>query len=428
MLAGPTISDLIAWQIFDSRGVPTVACRLRLSNGLEVVSAAPSGTSVGLYEAKELRDGHNSLFDGMGVRQAVHMLSTEIRRALVGKTVDVARLDACLLELDGTGDKSRLGANALIAVSMAIARAQALIEGIPLWHFLAVYTGSSPAMPRCMANVLNGGRHADNGVAVQEIMIVSPAGIPIAKQIHTIAAVQEQLKKVLSNQGKSVLVGAEGGFAPRCSGNEAQAVEQLFSFLEMAVDAASLCAGKDVWYAMDVAASEFYDSTSKKYMISLTGAQVGGGCDARELIAWYCALSERYPLLSIEDGLDQDDWDGWRKLCGELGSKMLVIGDDLLVTNQQRLRQAVSQDAANAILIKPNQIGTVTQTLQTIALAKQYGLSFVISHRSGETNDSFIADLAVGTGAPFIKLGALCRGERIAKYNRLIEIAVLEGL
>ncbi|CAK0780511.1 enolase [Gammaproteobacteria bacterium] len=403
------IVDIRAAEILDSRGNPTIEAEVTLASGAQGMAAVPSGASTGSREAIELRDGDTTRYGGKGVRKAVGYVKGEIRAALLGQEVSSqAALDRCLIELDGTPNKSRLGANALLAASMACAKAAAVETGIPLYRSL----GSGPyRLPVPLMNILNGGAHADNSVDFQEFMIV-PVGAPtLAEAIRYGAEVFHALKKVLHSRRLSTAVGDEGGFAPDLPSNEA-AIEVILE----AITKAGYTPGREIWLALDVASSELY--RDGRYQL----ASEGRSLSASGLVGLYEDWVNRYPILSIEDGMDESDWEGWSLLTERLGDRVQLVGDDLFVTNTEILRRGIASNIANSILIKLNQIGTVTETLEAIEMARGANYTAVVSHRSGETEDTFIADLAVGTAAGQIKTGSLCRSDRVAKYNRLIRI------
>jgi len=406
------IVDIRAEEIIDSRGNPTVEARVILASGAEGSAAVPSGASTGSREAIELRDGDPTRYGGKGVRKAVEHVKGGIRTALLGQEVSFqAAIDQRLIELDGTPNKSRLGANALLAASMACAKAAAIEAGVPLYRSL----GKGPyRLPVPLMNILNGGVHADNSVDFQEFMIV-PMGAPsLAEAIRYGAEVFHTLKKVINSRSLSTAVGDEGGFAPNLPSNEA-AIEVILE----AIIKAGYTPGREIGLALDVASSELY--RDGRYLL----ASEGRSLEAAELVELYEDWVNRYPIISIEDGMDESDWDGWSLLTKRLGSRIQLVGDDLFVTNTEILHRGITSDIANSILIKLNQIGTVTETLQAIEMARGAGYAAVVSHRSGETEDTFIADLAVGTAVGQIKTGSLCRSDRVAKYNRLMHI---EGL
>ncbi len=406
------IVDISAREILDSRGNPTIEAEVTLASKVRGSAAVPSGASTGSREAIELRDCNTSRYFGKGVLRAVSHVTGEIRNALLGQDASAqANIDKRLIELDGTFNKSRLGANALLAVSMACAKATANDAGIPLYRSL----GAGPyRLPVPLMNILNGGAHADNSVDFQEFMIV-PAGAPsFAEAIRCGAEIFYSLKKVLHSRRLATSVGDEGGFAPDLPSNEA-AVEVILE----AITKAGYRPGYDVWLALDVASSELY--RDGRYFLASENRTL----EAAELVELYADWVERYPIISIEDGMEESDWEGWSLLTERLGAKIQLVGDDLFVTNTEILRRGITSDIANSILIKLNQIGTVTETLAAIEMAQKAHYTAIISHRSGETEDTFIADLAVGTRAGQIKTGSLCRSERVAKYNQLMRIESL---
>ena len=398
-------------QVFDSRGNPTVEADVRLSDGSTGRAAVPSGASTGEHEALELRDG-GAAYMGKGVLQAVANINGEISQALLGKdAADQRSIDEAMIELDGTDGKKRLGANSILGVSMAVARAAAASSGTPLYVHLGSETSSR--LPCPMMNIINGGEHADNNVDVQEFMILPSGADSFTGAMRTGSEIYHHLKKVLSARSLSTAVGDEGGFAPNLGSNE-DAVKIILE----AVEAAGYRAGEDVQISLDVAASEFFNKETGQY--ELTGE--GRKLDAEEMIEFYTGLVDNYPIFSIEDPLDENDWDGWKKMTSSLGDRVRLVGDDLFVTNIERLQRGIEEKSANAILIKLNQIGSVSETLDAIELARANGFKNIISHRSGETEDSFIADLSVATEAGLIKTGAPCRSDRVAKYNQLLRI------
>lgn len=408
------IVKVIGREIMDSRGNPTVEADVYLESGHMGRAAAPSGASTGSREALELRDGDKSRYLGKGVETAVANINGAIAEALSG--IDATNQDAVdniMLKLDGTDNKEKLGANAILAVSLAVAKAAALSKGIELYEHIANLNNTSGkySMPLPMMNILNGGEHADNNVDIQEFMI-QPVGAESFKEgLRMGAEVFHALKKVLQKRGLSTAVGDEGGFAPNLASNE----EALQVIVE-AVESAGYKMGSDITLALDCAASEFY--RDGKYELSGEGKSF----TAEEFADYLAELCDRYPIISIEDGLDESDWDGWKVLTEKLGSKVQLVGDDLFVTNTRILKEGIDKSIANSILIKFNQIGSLTETLAAIAMAREAGYSAVISHRSGETEDATIADLAVGTAAGQIKTGSLCRSDRVAKYNQLLRI------
>lgn len=408
------IKDIIAREILDSRGNPTIEADVILANGVCGRAAAPSGASTGSREALELRDGDKSRYLGKGVKKAVSNVNSQIRTALLDKDVtDQNELDRILIDLDGTENKGNLGANATLAVSLAAARAAATAKNLPLHQYIANLRGqTSLTMPVPMMNILNGGAHADNTVDIQEFMI-EPVGFnSFSESLRAGTEIFHSLKSVLKSQGLNTAVGDEGGFAPNLRSNE-----EAITVIMQAIEQAGYKAGQDIYLALDCASSEFY----KNGQYILEGE--GNKAFTSEGFADYLAsLVRQYPIISIEDGLDESDWDGWAYLTKQLGDKVQLVGDDLFVTNPKILREGIDRNIANAILIKFNQIGTLTETLDAIYLAKENGYGTVISHRSGETEDSTIADLAVGTAAGQIKTGSLCRSDRVAKYNQLLRI------
>jgi enolase 1/2/3 len=409
-VSGSRIARIVGREILDSRGNPTVEVDVVLESGERGRAAVPSGASTGAHEAVELRDGDPSRYGGKGVRKAVGHVNAEIAEALRGADASDQRgIDERLINLDGTANKSRLGANAVLGASLAVARAAALAASQPLYRHLAA--GRELVMPVPMMNILNGGRHAQTKVDFQEFMVV-PAGAPsFSEGLRWGTEVFHALKDILHERGLSTGQGDEGGFAPELDTNE-----EAMRLLVDAMQRSGHQPGTDVFIALDPAASEFY----RDGRYALTGE--GQTLQAKELIDRWASWIDRYPVISIEDGLAEDDWDGWRLLTSKLGKRVQLVGDDIFVTNVVRLRHGIESGIANSILIKVNQIGTLTETLETMATARQAGYSTVISHRSGETEDTFIADLAVATGAGQIKAGAPSRSERVAKYNRLLRI------
>jgi enolase len=398
-----------ARQILDSRGNPTVEVDVALRSGARGRAAVPSGASTGEFEATELRDG-GAEWAGKGVTRAVANVDGEIASAIRGMdAADQGGLDRALIDLDGTPNKARLGANAILGVSLAAAHAQASEEGLELWRYLG--GDRARVLPVPMMNVLNGGAHADNKVDFQEFMVVPCGAQTFSECLQMGAEVFHALKRTLHEGGRSTAVGDEGGFAPDLSSNE-QALEMLLAGIE----AAGLRAGEDVAIALDPAASELYHDGS--YVLEHEGRTLS----ADDLTAYWTDLVARYPIISIEDGMDEEDWDGWRVLTERLGERVQLVGDDVFVTNTARLRRGIEAKVANSILIKVNQIGTLSETMDAIAVAREAGYTAVISHRSGETEDVTIADLAVATGCGQIKTGAPSRSERVAKYNRLLRI------
>jgi enolase 1/2/3 len=406
-----TIIDVFAREILDSRGNPTVECEVTLESGSFGRAAVPSGASTGEHEALELRDGGDR-YMGKGVLKAVKNINEVIAPRLIGEdALDQAYIDGIMLELDGTENKDVLGANAILGVSMAMARAAADYYGMPLYEYLG--GANARVLPVPMMNIINGGSHADNNVDLQEFMIYPCGAKSFSEALQMGVEVFHNLKKVLQEKGLNTAVGDEGGFAPDLGSNE----EAIQVILE-AASRTKYKAGKDLFIALDVAASEFYDKKTGKYNLASEDKVMS----AEDMIELYASWVEKYPIVSIEDGLDENDWAGWKKLTAKLGKKVQLVGDDLFVTNPKLLQKGIDEESANAILIKLNQIGSVTETLDTIELAKLNGFAAVISHRSGETADTFIADLAVATGVGQIKTGSASRSDRIAKYNQLLRI------
>ena len=405
------INQIHAREILDSRGNPTVEADVVLVSGERGRAAVPSGASTGEHEAVELRDGDAKRFGGKGVLKAVANVNGVIARELKGMdALDQGAIDARLLDLDNTPNKSNLGANALLAVSMATARAAANLRELPLYRYLGGDTANTLPVP--MMNIVNGGAHADNNVDFQEFMIVPVGANRFSEALRTGAEIFHTLKSVLKRKGYATSVGDEGGFAPNLKSNE-EAIETILE----AISQAGFTAGEDVLLALDPAASEFYDGSAYVFKKS-----DGRKLSSAEMISFWQAWAAKYPIISIEDGMAENDWDGWKALTDAIGSKTQLVGDDLFVTNTKFLQKGIDLGVANSILIKVNQIGTLTETLECIELAKSSGRTAVISHRSGETEDSFIADLAVATNAGQIKTGSLSRSDRIAKYNQLLRI------
>ncbi|SHH31337.1 phosphopyruvate hydratase [Thermosipho atlanticus] len=404
------IIDIRAREVLDSRGNPTIEVEVMLEDGSIGRSIVPSGASTGKFEALELRDGDKTRYSGKGVLKAVKNVNEILAPKLIGlNAYDQVLLDATMLEIDGTENKSNVGANAILGISMAVARAAAASLDLPLYKYLGGV--NAKVLPVPFMNVINGGAHADNSLDIQEFMIV-PAGASSFKEaLRYGAETFHVLKKLLKEQGHVTAVGDEGGFAPNLKNNE-----EAIQILIQAIKSAGYEPGKDIYIALDVAASEFYNEETGKYHIDGVDKTVD------ELIEYYESLIDKYPIISIEDPFDQEDWDAYSKFNARVGSKIQIIGDDLYVTNVKRLQKGIELKATNSILIKLNQIGSVTETLNTIEMAKTNNMTNVISHRSGETEDTFIADLAVATNAGMIKTGSLSRSERIAKYNQLLRI------
>ncbi|WP_299183109.1 phosphopyruvate hydratase [uncultured Neptuniibacter sp.] len=408
------ISDIKAREVLDSRGNPTVEADVILASGVVGSACAPSGASTGSREALELRDGDKSRYLGKGVQKAVAAVNNTIREALIGMdATDQRALDNKMLELDGTENKETLGANAILAVSLAAAKAASIEKGIPLYAHIAEINGTAGqfTLPVPMMNILNGGEHADNNVDIQEFMVQPVNFDKFSEGLRCGAEIFHALKAVLKAKGLNTAVGDEGGFAPNLASNE-----EALVVIKEAISNAGYELGKDVTLALDCAASEFYKDG--KYDLSGEGKVF----DAEGFGDYLADLTENYPIVSIEDGLDESDWDGWAYLTKKIGEKVQLVGDDLFVTNTKILSRGIEQSIGNSILIKFNQIGSLSETLDAIKMAKDAGFTAVISHRSGETEDTFIADLAVGTAAGQIKTGSLCRSDRVAKYNRLLRI------
>ena len=411
------ITDIYAREILDSRGNPTIEAEVLAGDEFLGRAGVPSGASTGKFEAVELRDG-GKRYGGLGVRRAVDHVNARIAHALVGMNVfDQKAIDETLQKLDGTNNKSNLGANATLGVSMAAAKAAATALRIPIYSYLGgIHVGE---MPVPMMNILNGGRHADNTLDIQEFMIMPVGACCYQEGLRMCVEIYHTLKGLLKEQGYSTAVGDEGGFAPDLSG-----AKEALRFLVKAVETAGYQPGKEVGLALDVAASELYDPQSGKYVFEGEGKRSGNPVarTAAEMADYYEELANDFPLLSLEDPLDEEDWEGWKMLTARLGSRLQLVGDDLFVTNTKRLKKGIEWKAANAILIKVNQIGTLTEALEAIELAKSAGYQTIISHRSGETADSMIADLAVAFHTGQIKTGAPCRTERVEKYNQLLRI------
>ena len=412
-----TIVEVYAREILDSRGNPTVEVDVFLEGGAWGRAAVPSGASTGEHEAIELRDKDPKRFGGKGVLKAVQNVNETIAKELVGEdATEQPDIDGLLLELDGTKNKSKLGANAMLGVSLAVAKAAANALDLPLFQYLGGVNAKTLPVP--MMNIINGGAHADNNVDLQEFMIM-PAGAPsFAEALRMGAEIFHALKGVLKDGGFNTAVGDEGGFAPNLESNE-----HALQVIMQAIEKAGYRPGEDVFIALDTASSEFYDKSSGTYHLASENRKLS----AEEMVAYLAELARKYPIVSIEDGLDENDWEGWKHLTAELGGKLQLVGDDLLVTNTERLQQAIDRGVANSILIKVNQIGTLTETLDAIEMAKRAGYTGVISHRSGETEDTTIADLAVATNAGQIKTGSASRTDRICKYNQLLRIEELLG-
>ena len=404
------IIDITAREILDSRGNPTVEVDVILESGASGRAAVPSGASTGAHEAVELRDGDKGRYGGKGVLKACDAVNGEIYDALSGMDGDdQLHIDQTMIDLDGTANKSRLGANAILGVSLAVAKASADEASMPLYRYIGGTFAHTLPVP--MMNVINGGQHADNPIDIQEFMIVPVGAASGAESIRMGAEVFHALKKALKDAGHNTNVGDEGGFAPNLG-----SADEALGFIMKAIDAAGYTPGDDMMLALDAASSEFYKDG--KYVLAGEGKTL----DSAGMVAYYEDLVGRYPIFSLEDGMDEDDWEGWKALTDAIGGKVQIVGDDLFVTNPQRLAQGIERGIANSILIKLNQIGTLSETLETVEMAHRAGYTCVISHRSGETEDSTIADVAVATNAGQIKTGSLSRSDRLAKYNRLIRI------
>ena len=411
------ISDIYAREILDSRGNPTVEVEVWTENGGYGRAAVPSGASTGEFEAVELRDGDKGRYLGKGVEKAVANVNEIIAPELFGvDSTNQVMIDEIMIELDGTKNKGKLGANAILGVSMACAKAAADSLGLPLFQYLGGVNGKTLPVP--MMNILNGGEHADNNVDIQEFMVMPIGANSFKEALKMGAEIYHNLKKVLQMKGLSTAVGDEGGFAPNLSSNE----EALKTIIE-AIEKTGYKPGEEVVLALDAAASEMYDKESKKYKFSGEGKEF----TAKELINFYEDLIEKYPIISLEDGLDEEDWEGWKLITDRLGSKIQLMGDDLFVTNVERLKRGIDEGIGNSILIKLNQIGTITETLDAIEMAKTAGYTAVVSHRSGETSDDTIADLVIATNAGQIKTGAPARSDRVAKYNQLLRLEDILG-
>ena len=410
------IKKITGYEILDSRGNPTISIKIEVEGGVSAVAAVPSGASTGTHEALELRDGNPKRYRGQGVLKAIKNVNTSIAKRLVG--LDVTRqqvLDQAMIELDGTDNKSRLGANAILGVSLAAARAGAVIKKQPLYSYIRstyrlVYRGFKLPLP--MMNVLNGGRHADWAIDFQECLII-PQQRKFAERVRAGAETFHALKKILKENGYETSVGDEGGYAPHLKSNE-----QAFDLIMEAIKAAGYRPGKDIKLGADIAASEFYDAKNGRYELKLDRKSL----TAEQITELYAGWIKKYPFMTLEDGLAEDDWDNWTEQTKHLGGKLTLVGDDLFVTDAERLQRGIKQKVANAILIKVNQIGSLSETIDAIELAHANGYVTSISHRSGETIDTFIADLAVAVNSEFIKTGSLSRSERLEKYNRLMEI------
>jgi enolase len=405
-----SIIDITAREILDSRGNPTVEVDVLLETGTLGRAAVPSGASTGAHEAVELRDGDAERYNGKGVQRAVEAVNNEIFAALVGMDAELQRqIDRMMIDLDGTPNKSRLGANAILGVSLATAKAAAEEIGLPLYNYIG--GAFSHVLPVPMMNIINGGAHADNPIDIQEFMIMPVSAACIADAVRCGSEVFHALKKLLHDAGHNTGVGDEGGFAPNL-----KSADEALSFIMKAIEKAGYVPGEDVVLALDAASSEFFKNG--KYVLAGEGKTL----DSDGIIAYYADLADRYPIFSLEDGCAEDDWDGWERLTAALGDQIQLVGDDIFVTNVDRLNQGIDRGVANSILVKVNQIGTLTETLRTVEAAHRAGYTCVMSHRSGETEDSTIADIAVATNCGQIKTGSLSRSDRMAKYNQLIRI------
>ncbi len=411
------IVDIIAREILDSRGNPTVEVDVITETGSVGSAAVPSGASTGVYEAVELRDGDESRYMGKGVTNAINNIRNKIKDELVGEYVEEQNLiDHKLIDLDGTENKANLGANAILGVSLAVAKAAAVEFDMPLFRYIGGVNANTLPIP--MMNILNGGEHADNNIDIQEFMIMPVNSDSFHHSLRMGAEVFHNLKKVLKENGHSTNVGDEGGFAPNLNSNE-EAIETVLK----AIERANYQPGKDIYIALDPAASEFYDKDKGVYYLKSTNQELS----SKDMVNYWKVWAEKYPILSIEDGLDQDDWTGWQQLNEAIGDKVQLVGDDLFVTNTKRLSRGIQEGAANSILIKVNQIGTLTETINAVQMAANSAYTSIISHRSGETEDTSIADLAVALNTGLIKTGSASRSDRISKYNQLLRIEEMLG-
>jgi len=414
------ISDITAREILDSRGNPTVEACVTLEDGSRAKASVPSGASTGTHEAWELRDADPKRYQGKGVLKAIAHITEDIRPALIGlEATDQRGVDRVMLELDGTENKSRLGANAILGVSLAVARAVAVSKQVELYSYLATlfpYVRTADTFPVPMFNVINGGEHADSGLSVQEFKIVPKGIATYPEQLRAGSEIFHTLQKLLRADGYTTDVGDEGGFAPQLGSHV-----QAFELIVRAIEESGYTPGKEVFLDIDAAANSFYQKEHDRYLLEPEKAVL----DQAGLTSLYREWMAHFPLFSIEDPFHEEDWGGWRSFKEVTGHHLMLVGDDLLVTNVKRLERAIAENACNAVLVKLNQIGTLSETINCIALAKKHAMKVVISHRSGETCDDFIADLAVAAGSDYIKTGSLARGERLAKYNRLLEIDAL---
>jgi len=414
----PTITSVYARQILDSRGNPTVEADVVTDSGHFGRAAVPSGASTGAHEAVELRDGDSTVYLGKGVLKAIDHVNNELAQAVVGLEVtDQAELDMAMLDADGTPNKARLGANAILAVSLAAARAAAQASGLPLFQYVGGVTARTLPVP--MMNILNGGAHADNAIDFQEFMVMPVGATSFSQGLQMGTEVFHHLKSVLKAKGYSTNVGDEGGFAPNIRSNE-EAIETVLE----AITKAGFTAGKDLYIAMDAAMTELYDEKTGLYTFKKSG---GATMTTDEVVSYWTNWVNQYPILSIEDGLAEDDWNGWSKLNSAIGNRVQIVGDDLFVTNVDRVSKGIELNAANSVLVKVNQIGTLTETIATVQKAQRNGMTCIMSHRSGETEDSTIADLAVALNTGQIKTGSASRSDRMAKYNQLLRIEEMLG-
>ena len=410
------IEDVRALEILDSRGNPTIQVEVLTEDGYVGKASVPSGASTGSFEAVELRDGDKTRYFGKGVEKAVENVNKKIAKKIIGMNVfDQRKVDEEMIKLDDTPNKSNLGANAILGVSLAVAKAAAEILGLELYRYIGGIYGTELPVP--MMNILNGGKHSDNNISIQEFMIMPVGDITFNERLRRGAEIYHTLKNVLKEKGYSVGVGDEGGFAPNLD-NEEQALDAIME----AIKKAGYEPEKDIMLALDIASTEMYDEAKKINKNGYYFWKTKQFKEKEEMIEYVVSLCEKYPICSVEDGLAEEDWEGWKVLTEKIGDRVQLVGDDLFVTNPQRLRRGIETNVANAILIKPNQIGTLTETLDTIKLAKENGYNTIISHRSGETEDTTIADIAVSVNAGQIKTGAPCRTDRISKYNRLLYI------
>ena len=403
------IESIFAREIIDSRGFPTVEVEIKLSTGASGMSSVPSGASTGSFEAHELRDGDKKRFFSKGVKKAVKLINTEIQETILGFDVTKQKeIDSNLIELDGSNNKKRLGANSILAVSLACAKASSNFLNIPLYKYIG---GINNSLPTPMMNIVNGGCHSNNNLDFQEFMIIPAKFNSFKESLRAGCEIFQSLKRILLNKNYSTSVGDEGGFAPNISSNK-----ECLDLIIQAIEDSNYKPGIDIFIGLDIAASEFYKNGTYK----LSGESLN--LKSKDLIKYYTNLINNYPIISIEDGLDENDWDGWSFITEEIGHKCQLVGDDLFVTSLERLKKGIDQNCANSILIKLNQIGTLTETINAIGMAKENNFNTIVSHRSGETEDTFISDLSVGISSGQIKTGSLCRSERVAKYNQLLRI------